>query len=69
MQLEKQKQDPITFAIEFLNLRPKQNASAFFTYDILLKNQALKRVFYPRNNDDVRLKNKNKYAIPKLDGD
>lgn len=69
MQLEKQKQDPITFAIEFLNLRPKQNASAFFTYDILLKNQALKRVFYPRNNYDVRLKNKNKYAIPKLDGE
>lgn len=69
MQLEKQKQDPITFAIEFLNLRPKQNASAFFTYDILLKNQNLKRVFYPRNNEDVRAKVKNKYFIPKLDGE
>lgn len=69
MQLEKQKQDPITFAIEFLNLRPKQNASAFFSYGILLKNQKLKQVFYPRNNDDVRNKIKNKYFIPKLDGE
>ena len=69
MQLEKQKQDPMTFAIEFLNLRPKQNASAFFTYDILMKNQNLKRVFYPRRDEDVRAKVKNKYAIPKLDGE
>lgn len=69
MQLEKQKQDPVTFAIEFLNLRPKQNASAFFTYDILMKNQNLKRVFYPRRDEDVRTKVKNKYAIPKLDGE
>ena len=69
MQLEKQKQDPVTFAIEFLNLRPKQNASAFFTYDILMKNQNLKRVFYPRRDEDVRTKVKNKYAIPKLGGE
>ena len=69
MQLEKQKQDPITFAIEFLNLRPKQNASAFFTYDILLKNRNLKRVFYPRKDEDVRAKIKNKFAIPKVDGE
>lgn len=69
MQLEKQKQDPVTFAIEFLNLRPKQNSSAFFTYNILLKNQTLKRPFYPRYNEDVRAKVKNKYAIPKLDGE
>ena len=69
MQLEKQKQDPMTFAIEFLNLRPKQNTSAFFTYDILIKNQNLKRVFYPRRDEDVRAKVKNKYAIPKLDGE
>ena len=69
MQLEKQKQDPMTFAIEFLNLRPKQNTSAFFTYDILIKNQNLKRVFYPRRDEDVRAKIKNKHAIPKLDGE
>lgn len=69
MQLEKRKQDPITFAIEFLNLRLKQNASAFFTYKMLMDNQTLKRVFYPRRNEDVRANVKNKYAIPKQDGE
>lgn len=69
MQLEKRKQDPITFAIEFLNLRLKQNASAFFTYKMLMDNQTLKRVFYPRSNEDVRAKIKNKYAIPKQEGE
>lgn len=69
MQLEKRKQDPITFAIEFLNLRLKQNASAFFTYKMLMDNQILKRVFYPRSNEDVRAKIRNKYAIPKQEGE
>lgn len=69
MQLEKRKQDPITFAIEFLNLRLKQNASAFFTYKMLMNSQTLKRVFYPRKNEDVRANIKNKYAIPKQDGE
>lgn len=69
MQLEKQKQDPMTFAIEFLNLRPKQNTSAFFDYEMLFKNQTLKQVFYPRTDEDVRNKVKNKYDIPKVDGE
>lgn len=69
MQLEKRKQDPITFAIEFLNLRLKQNASAFFTYKMLMNSQTLKRVFYPRKSEDVRANIKNKYAIPKQDGE
>lgn len=69
MQLEKKKQDPITFAIEFLNLRLKQNASAFFTYKMLMNSQSLKRVFYPRKNEDVRANIKNKYFIPKQDGE
>lgn len=69
MQQEKRKQDPLTFAIEFLNLRPKENASAFFTYKMLMDNQNLKRVFYPRVDSDVRLGIKNKYAIPKVAGE
>lgn len=69
MQQEKRKQDPITFAIEFLNLRPKENASAFFTYKMLMDNQTLKRPFYPRNNSDVRLGVKNKFSIQKVDGE
>lgn len=69
MQLEKQKQDPMTFAIEFLNLRPKQNSAAFFDFEMLFKNQTLKQVFYPRKDEDVRNGIKNKYSIPKVDGE
>lgn len=69
MQQEKKKQDPITWKIEFLNLRVKDSTSAFFTYSMLTDNQRLKQVFYPRKVDDVRLKKKNKYDIPKQDGE
>ena len=69
MQQEKKKQDPITWKIEFLNLRVKDSESAFFTYSMLTENQRLKQVFYPRKNEDVRCGKKNKYAIPKQDGE
>ena len=69
MQQEKKKQDPITWQIEFLNLRIRNNASAFFTYAMLMDNQTLKQVFYPRDHKDVKFKKKNKYAIPKQDGE
>jgi len=66
---EKKKQDPITWAIEFLNLRIKDSASAFFTYSMFSNNQKLRQVFYPRRHQDVRLGKKNKYFIPKQDGE
>lgn len=69
MQQEKKKQDPITWKIEFLNLRVKDSTSAFFTYSMLTENQRLKQVFYPRKNEDFRSNKKNKYAIPKQDGE
>ncbi len=69
MQQEKKKQDPITWQIEFLNLKVRNNASAFFTYKMLTDNQVLKQVFYPRNHQDVKFHKKNKYAIPKQDGE
>ena len=69
MQQEKKKQDPITWQIEFLNLRIRNNASAFFTYSMLMDNQTLRQVFYPRDHKDVKFKKKNKYAIPKQDGE
>ena len=69
MQQEKKKQDPITWQIEFLNLRIRNNASAFFTYSMLMDNQTLRQVFYPRDHKDVNFKKKNKYAIPKQDGE
>ena len=69
MQQEKKKQDPITWQIEFLNLKIRNNASAFFTYSMLMDNQTLRQVFYPRNHKDVKYHKKNKYAIPKQDGE
>lgn len=69
MQQEKKKQDPVTWMIEFLNLKVRNNSSAFFTYGMLMDNQVLKQVFYPRNHNDVKNKKKNKYAIPKQDGE
>lgn len=66
---EKKKQDPLTWRIEFLNERVKENTSAFFTYLMLQQNQILKKPFYPRNNLDVRVGKKNPYAIPKQKGE
>ena len=36
---------------------------------MLTENQRLKQVFYPRKDEDVRSNKKNKYAIPKQDGE
>ena len=66
---EKKKQDPLTWRMEFLNERILENSSAFFTYTMLTHCQKSKQVFYPRKNEDVRLGKRNKYAIPKQDGE
>lgn len=66
---EKKKQDNLTWRIEFLNERVKENVSAYFTYLMLQQNQVLKKPFYPRNNMDVRLGKKNKFDIPKQKGE
>lgn len=69
LRTEKKKQDPLTWRIEFLNERVKENTSAYFTYSMLQQNQILKKQFYPRNNLDVRVGKKNPYAIPKQKGE
>lgn len=66
---EKKKQDPMTWKLEFLNCRLKENQSAFFTYTMLNQNQTIKQVFYPRLAIDVRSNKKNPYAIPKQQGE
>lgn len=69
MQREKKKQDPLTWRIEFLNERVKENEHAFFTYSMLQQNQRLKKVFYPRNAMDVRANRKNPHDIQKQHGE
>lgn len=66
---EKTKQDNLTWRIEFLNERVKENVHAFFTYSMFSNNQRNKKPFYPRLDSDVLLKKRNPYAIPKQQGE
>lgn len=64
-QSERKKQDPITWMLEFLNLRVKENRNSFFTYSMLQQNQKPMQPFYPRTLIDFKLGKKNPYDIPK----
>lgn len=68
-QTERKKQDPLTWRIEFLNERVKENEHAFFTYSMLQQNQKVKRPFYPRTAIDVKSNRKNPYDIAKQNGE
>lgn len=68
-QTEKKKQDSITWQLEFMNARLKENQFAFFTYSMLQQNQRIKRPFYPRTSLDFRTNRKNPYDIPKQNGE
>lgn len=61
---EKKKQDPLTWRIEFLNERVRENTFAFFSYDLITKNCTYKHVFYPRLDIDIHSGKKNPYYIP-----
>lgn len=66
---EQRKQDPITWQLEFLNSRLKENQSAFFTYTMLQENQRLLNPFYPRTLLDIKTGKKNRFEIPKLNNE
>lgn len=66
LQKEKKKQDPLSWMLEFLNVRVKENTKAYFTYQMLNKNQTGKQFFLPRTTADFLSKKKNPFAIPKL---
>lgn len=68
-QTEKRKQDPLTWRIEFLNERLRENRSAFFTYGMLQQNQNMKRPWYPRTLIDFKMGKKNPYDIQKQPGE
>ena len=61
--------DPITWAIEYENAVLRENSKAYFTYEEVHGCQTLMRPFYPRRDEDVVNRIKNKYAIPKQDGE
>ena len=66
---ERKKLDPMSWAIEYENQMIAENAKSFFNYEQLNRNRRLKRAFYPRKNDEVLLRQKNKYDIPKQVGE
>lgn len=68
-QSEKKKQDPITFNLEFLNMRLKENQFAFYTHAMLQQNQILRKPFYPRTLLDFKNNRKNPFDIPRQNGE
>lgn len=62
---EKAKVDPLTWKIEYLNMRIKERTDSFFTYSMMMVNQRGKKPFYPRRDEDVRAHRKNPYEIAK----
>ena len=66
---ERRKLDRIAWEIEYENHMAAENSHAYFTYEMLDKNRVLKRPFYPRDNEDVRDRVRNRFAIPKQKGE
>lgn len=66
---EKQKQDPATWKIEFLNLKVKDSLASYFTYSMLINRQVSKHTFYPRTIFEIKSNKRNRHAIPKLDNE
>lgn len=64
---EHDKQDPLTWRIEFLNERVKENTSALFTYKTLMNNQRLKKPFYPLRAGQTKAKSYN--ILEKMKGE
>ena len=67
--LEKRKLDDLSWRIEYLNERVKENTSAFFNYKELVRQQRMTRPFYPRRLIDVLSNKKNPYEFPKQSGE
>lgn len=65
---EKKKLDPMSWAIEYENLAPRENTSAFFPYGLLTNRQVLRNAFYPRRLGES-LRGKLLHPIPKQDGE
>lgn len=61
--------DPVTWRIEYENELLRENVHAFFTFDMLSRNQRGTACFYPRKNEDYTARKKNPYVIKKQAGE
>lgn len=66
---ERKKLDSVAWAIEYENQMIAENAKAYFTYEMLNRNQKLKCRFYPRRTEDVLSNTKNRFNLPKQQGE
>lgn len=67
---DKRNFDPVTFRIEYENEMVDESKNAFFTYELLERNQRVGvKPFFPRKSIDVLNKKKNPYEIPKREGE
>lgn len=69
LEREHRKLDNLSWRIEYLNERVKENTSAFFNYKELSRQQRILRPFYPRKLIDILARNKNPYELPKQTGE
>lgn len=67
LQQEKRKLDPMSFEIEYLNVRMKENTDAFFPYELIEKNLVLRKPFFPRKDTNIISRQKN--SLPKQNGE
>lgn len=61
--------DPITWREEYENEMLREGAHAYFSYELLTKNQKNKKALYPRKHEDVKGRHKSQHHIPKLNGE
>jgi hypothetical protein len=66
---QKKKLDPISWAIEYENEMLSTNSKAYFTFDLINKNQRMKRAFYPVKASEYSPKAKSKLAIARQEGE
>lgn len=61
--------DLTTWQIEYCNYTIKENTKAYFTFKLLDDCRTLVNQFYPRKHEDVLSKVKNRYSIPRQEGE
>ena len=66
---QKNRMSAMSWSIEYENLMVSDNSRAFFPYGMIVPRQTIKRAWYPRKTIDVLAKSKEKYGLPKQDGE
>ena len=61
--------DPITWAVEYENAVLRDHLHTYFTHDMVKTCQTLERAFYPRRDEDVLNRVRNKYKVAKQAGE